>query len=107
MMVCDDEAVRRDERAASARVEADARFLQMLEPLRRRLEMIFVLELLERRIGEQPHAFVRERGRETSDGYDQGKERQARSAVSHRSCTLAEGCDSSRPKLVGERKLVP
>ena len=57
-MIGDAESVRGNERAAAAGVEADARFLQMLEPLRCRLELIFFLELLERRIVEQPHAFV-------------------------------------------------
>ena len=52
------EAVRGDERAAPAGIEADTRFLQMLEPLRRRLELILLFELLERRIVEQPHSFV-------------------------------------------------
>jgi len=42
---CDDEAVRRNEGSAPARVEADAGFLEMLNPLRRRLELMFFLEL--------------------------------------------------------------
>ena len=45
VMVGDDEAVRRNEGSASARVEADAGLLQMFKPLRRGLELIFFLEL--------------------------------------------------------------
>lgn len=60
MVIGDDEFGCRNERAASAGLGADARLLQMLEPLRRRLELIFLFEFLERRIVEQPHAFVRE-----------------------------------------------
>ena len=43
VMIRDDEAIGGNEGAASSGVEADARFLQMLEPLRRRLEIILFL----------------------------------------------------------------
>jgi hypothetical protein len=45
VMVRDDEAVRRNEGPAPARVEANAGFLEMFEPLRRRLELIFFSKL--------------------------------------------------------------
>ncbi len=57
-MVRDDEAVGGNEGAGAAGIEAHARFLQMLEPLRRGLELILLLQLLERRIVEKPHAFI-------------------------------------------------
>ncbi len=58
VMIRDHEPSRGDERTAAAGVETDARFLQMLEPLRRRLELILFLELFEGRIVEQPHPFI-------------------------------------------------
>jgi hypothetical protein len=61
-MVRDYQAIRRNERAASARIKTDARFLEMLEPLRRRLELIFFLDLFKRGIVEEPHAFIGEGG---------------------------------------------
>jgi hypothetical protein len=62
VMVRDHEAVGGNKRPASAGVETDARFLEMLEPLRRRLELILFFELLERGIGEEPHSLIRESG---------------------------------------------
>ena len=44
VMVRDDEAVRRNEGSAPARVEANTGLLEMFKPLRRRLELIFFLE---------------------------------------------------------------
>ena len=58
MMIGNAKAIRGDERATAAGIETDARLLKMLEPLRRRLEMIFGFKLLERWIVEQPHSFV-------------------------------------------------
>ena len=58
MMVRDYEPVCRNERAAAAGVESDAGLLQMLKPLRRRLELIFLLELFQWRRIEKPHPFV-------------------------------------------------
>src|SRR6266567_9442915 len=58
VMIRDDKAVRRNERAATAGVETDARFLEMLEPLRCRLETILFLELFERWRVEEPHPFI-------------------------------------------------
>ena len=71
VMIGDDETVRGNERAAPAGVETDARFLQMLEPLRRRLELILLFELFERRIVEQPHSFIGECGRSHPDNKEQ------------------------------------
>src|SRR6266550_1758378 len=45
VMVCDHEAVRRNEGSAPARIEANTGLLEMFKPLRRRLELIFLLEL--------------------------------------------------------------
>jgi hypothetical protein len=58
VMIRDDKAVARDERAAPAVIEADARFLKVIEPLRRGIELIFLLELFCRRIIEKPHPFI-------------------------------------------------
>ena len=58
VMVCDDEAVQRNEGSAPAGVEADACLLEMFKPLRRRLELIFFFELFQRRSVERPHAFI-------------------------------------------------
>ena len=44
----------------------------MLEPLRRRLELIFLFELFERRIVEQPHALIRAH---RQDGYQHAGKR--------------------------------
>ena len=63
VMIGNHESIRGDKRTAAAGVEAHARFLQMFEPLRSRLELILLLELLERRIVEEPHALVGEGGR--------------------------------------------
>lgn len=60
-MIGDAKAVRGNERAAPAGIESDARFLEMLEPLRRRFEVVFLFELLERRSGEEPHSLIAER----------------------------------------------
>ena len=60
-MVGDAKAVRGNERAASARIKSDARFLEMFEPFLGWFELVFVFELLERRIVEQPHSFVAKR----------------------------------------------
>jgi hypothetical protein len=59
-MIRDYKAARGNERTAPARIETDARFLQMIEPLWGRLELIFLLELLEGRVVEEPHSLVRE-----------------------------------------------
>ena len=58
VMIGNAESVSGNERPAAAGIESDTRFLQMLEPLRRRLELILFLELLERRIVEEPHSFI-------------------------------------------------
>ena len=61
MMIRDAESGRGNERAAAAGIETNARFLEMFQPLWRRLELIFVLELFERRIVEQPHSLIAKR----------------------------------------------
>jgi hypothetical protein len=58
VVVCDHEPIFRNERTAPAGVEADAGFLEMFKPLWRRLELVFFLELLQRRRVEQPHALI-------------------------------------------------
>ena len=58
VMIGNAESVSGNERPASTGIESHARFLQMFEPLRRGLELILLLELLEWRIVEQPHSFV-------------------------------------------------
>ncbi len=63
VMIGNHESIRGDERTAAAGVETHARFLQMFEPLRGRLELILLLELLERRLVEEPHALVGKGGR--------------------------------------------
>ena len=50
--------VGRDERAGAAAVEAHGRLLHVLEPGFGRIEVVFFLEQLARRMVEQPHAFV-------------------------------------------------
>src|SRR3954451_9862461 len=87
-MVRDRQPGRGDERTAAAGIETDARFLEMLEPLRRRLEIIFFLELLERRVVEKPHPFVGPCRRKSRDGYDESEKLPAKRPMSHRSCTL-------------------
>ena len=62
MVVCDDESIRRNERAAAAGIETDTGLLQMLKPLRCRLELIFFFELVQRRRIEKPHPFVGKSG---------------------------------------------
>jgi len=52
VMIGNAESVSGNERPASTGIESHARFLQMLEPLRRGLELILLLELLEWRIVE-------------------------------------------------------
>ena len=64
VMVRDNEAVRGHERSAAARIKTNARFLEMLEPLRSRFELIFLFELFEGRIVEEPHPFIGAGGRE-------------------------------------------
>src|SRR5262249_36256304 len=63
VVVGHDEAVCRDERPGTARVEANAGFLDMLEPLRRGLEPVLLLDGGEGRGVEEPHALVGEGGR--------------------------------------------
>ena len=63
MMICNDETIGGNERTTPAGIETYARFLQMLEPLRCRLELIFFLQLFERRKIEKPHAFIGVNGR--------------------------------------------
>ena len=46
VMVCDDEAIRRNEGSAPARVEANTGLLEMLKPLRRWLELVFFFEVV-------------------------------------------------------------
>lgn len=58
MVICYHKTIRRYERAAASGVEANTRFLQMFQPLLRRLELILLFELLERRRIEQPHSFI-------------------------------------------------
>src|SRR5919201_1099835 len=53
---------------SSAGVETDTRLLQMLEPLRRRLELIVLLQPLERWIVKQPHPFIGEQRRSETHG---------------------------------------
>ena len=43
VMIRDDETIGRDKRTAAAGVETHARFLEMIEPLLARLEVIFLL----------------------------------------------------------------
>src|SRR5260370_35262913 len=57
-MVGVEQSVRRNERAAAAGVEAHARFLEMVEPLLARLEIIFFFELLCWRRGIEPHSLI-------------------------------------------------
>ncbi len=61
MMIRNYETIRGNERSAPAIIKTDTRFLEVLEPLRRWLELVFVFQLLERRKIEQPHAFVSNR----------------------------------------------
>ena len=67
MVICNNKTVRRYERAAASGVEADTGFLQVLEPLGCRLEMVFFFELLERWRIEKPHSFVRRGGCHAAD----------------------------------------
>ncbi len=52
------QAVGRDERPRSARVEPDRRESQVVEPGFGGLEVVFLLERLEREVVEDPHSFV-------------------------------------------------
>ena len=58
MVICYHKTIRRHERAAASGVEANTRFLQMLQPVLRRLELILLFELLERWRIEKPHSFI-------------------------------------------------
>jgi len=57
-MVRDHQSVCGNERATAARIETDAGFLQMVEPLQCRLELVFFPKLFQRRGIEKPHPFV-------------------------------------------------
>ena len=58
VMVGQQQAVRADEGSRAAVVQADAREADVIEPCLCRREIVLLLELLERRIVEGPHAFV-------------------------------------------------
>ena len=58
VMIRERESVCGNKRTAAPGVEAHTRFLQMLEPLRRRLEPIFFFQLLQWRTVKQPHALI-------------------------------------------------
>ena len=60
VMVRQNQSVRRDERSRSAVVESDRRFLQMIEPRLRRVEVVSLLQEIARRVIEQPHPLVRD-----------------------------------------------
>ena len=59
MMVRQHQPVLGNKGAGAAAVEAHGRFLNVFEPRVRRVEAVFFLELIARRVVEQPHAFVR------------------------------------------------
>ena len=71
VMVGHHQAVRRDERAGAAGVEAHRRLLHVVEPFGGRLEVVLLLEIFRRRVVEQPHALVAE------DGLRQGQDDEA------------------------------
>ena len=58
VMIGDAEPVCGNERPAAAGIEANAGLLEMVKPLRCRLELIFFFELFQRRRIEKPHPFV-------------------------------------------------
>src|SRR5205807_3386248 len=62
VMIRNAKAICGNKRATAAGIKTDAGLLEMFEPLRGGLEMILRLELLERRIVEQPHSFVSDCG---------------------------------------------
>ena len=72
VMIRDHQSILGNERSAAAGIEADARFLQVLEPLRRWLEIVFFFELLERRRIKEPHPLIGRcchgEANETADG---------------------------------------
>lgn len=73
VVIRDDEAVGRRERARAAVVEAHGRALDVREPLGARLEAVALLELRERRVVEEPHAVVGARDeRGGAEGKEQG-----------------------------------
>ena len=57
-MIGDDQTVGGYKRTAPAGTESNARFLQMIEPLLARLEIIFFFELLCWRRGVEPHSLI-------------------------------------------------
>jgi hypothetical protein len=59
MMIGDDQTVRGHKRAAASTVKANAALLNMLQPVCVWREVIFFLQLLQRRRVEQPKAFIR------------------------------------------------
>src|SRR5207253_559758 len=58
VMIGDDQTVGGYKRTAPAGTEPNARFLQMVEPLLARLEIIFLFELLCWRRGVEPHSLI-------------------------------------------------
>jgi len=62
MVIRDRESICRYERVAATGVEANAGLLQMLKPLRCRLELIFFLQLFQRRRIKKPHSFIGKSG---------------------------------------------
>src|SRR5207237_3233012 len=80
MMVGNDQPVCGNKGAAPSGIEANARFLEVFEPLRRGFELIFLLELFQRRIVEQPHSLITKKRR--SD--DEQSENRSDKARNHR-----------------------
>jgi len=61
MMIGDGQAVGGYKRTAAARTESHARFLEMIEPLLGRLEVVFFLQLFRGRRVVEPHSLIAER----------------------------------------------
>src|SRR6266571_1344708 len=62
VVIRNDQSVRTDERTGPAIIEPDTRQTNVVQPLRRRREVVFVLELLQWRIVESPHPLIRGAG---------------------------------------------
>ena len=58
MVVGDDETITADEGAGAAAVKTDGRKAEVVEPCVGEIEAVFLFDLVARRCGVEPHAFV-------------------------------------------------
>ena len=105
MVVRDHESVRRNKRAAPAGVEANAGLLQMIKPLPRRFELIFLFELLQRRRIKKPHPFIGDRRCVHSKSQNQDRTRKERAKYFQHGQIIE--CGRKGDKVAGEADSFP